>query len=300
MSNLYEQIEEEESKLKDESTDEPKVEPEEEVDAADEEEAESKEEVEEESEEDEEEEEKEPEKEEEQKLDASAYAKLRREKRELQERVAAMEAEKAPVVEVATDAEPSKEDSYEEWLEWKNDKLEKRQDKIEEQQAKDSRDKQQNELWSGAVKEFKGFEREFQKKTPDYEAAADHMRERLTDAILLTNPNATQQEVSTQVSNFILKSASVAAQDGYNPAESLYRQAKERFGFTAPVAESSAAPKKQTNLKKIDSNRRKSASPLQSGGATNSNHVSLESINSMSMAEFARLTPSQIRELEGQ
>lgn len=295
MSNLYEQIEAEEAQIKGEELPEKEVE----IDAADEEVAEIEEEVDiEEIEEDEAKEEKEPEKEKEQQLDASAYAKLRREKRELQERIEALEAAKAPPVVVDTDAEPSKEDAYEEWLEWKDQQIEKKVAKLQEHHDKAERERQTNELWNGAIKEFQSFENAFQKKTPDYEAASEHMRTRLADAMSLTNPDATPQEINTKVSNYILQNAARAAQDGYDPAEYLYREAKNKFGFTKQAE--ATAPKKQVDLKRIDSNRKKSASPLQSGGQTSSNHVSLESIAGMSMAQFAKLSPSQLRELEAQ
>lgn len=298
MSNLYEQIEEEELKIKEEDKEEGKEEAEEEEVAKEPEESTEEEEAEEEGEESdgEEEEEEKQEEEPEQKLDASAYVKMRREKRALQEENEALRAKNNPVVETDDDPEPSKEDKYEEWLEWKDRGIEKKVDEVREWQGKQERIQQQNEMWSGAVKEFQGFESQFQKTTPDYEAAANHMKTRLADSFKLVDPNLTPQEVNTRVSNYILKNAADAARDGYNPAESLYRQSKERFGFTKPEVQT----KNKTDLKKIDSNRKKSASPLQSGGQTNSNHVSLESIDSMSMSEFAKLSPSQLRELESQ
>jgi len=289
MSNLYDQIEEDELKLKEEDK-----EPEGAV--AEEtliEEAEEAEEV-----SDEEEEEEEPEEEPEQKLDASAYVRMRKEKRALQDENEALKAEKTPQVTNDTDPEPNKAEAYEEWLEWKDRGLSKRQDKIEEWQGKQDRATEQKAVWNGAVNEFQGFEKQFQKITPDYEAAATHMKDRLSDSYRLVNPELTAQEVDSKVSNYILQNAAQAAQSGYNPAESLYRQSKERFGFTKQ--EAASPTRKRTDLKKIDSNRRKSASPLQSGGQSSSAQIGIEEVAGMSMADFAKLTPSQLRELESQ
>ena len=299
MSNLYEQIAEDELKLKAETGDEAAQEEQEPVveEEEEEQEAEAESTPEEEPKADEEKEEEKQEAEPEPKLDATAHFRHRQEKKALQERIEALEAaaNPKPVIE-DTDPEPDKGEQYEEWLEWKDRTIEAKVTKVSEWQKKQESQQEQQNIWNGAVKEFQGFEAAFQKNTPDYEAAASHMKDRLADSYKLVNPNLTQQQVDSQVSNYILRNAAAAAQDGYNPAESLYNQAKERFGFTKPEV----AVKRKTDLKKIDANRRKSASPLQSGGQTNSNHVSIESIAGMSMSEFAKLTPSQLRELESQ
>tara|TARA_R110002126_G_scaffold88835_2_gene212656 strand:+ start:1568 stop:2452 length:885 start_codon:yes stop_codon:yes gene_type:complete len=294
MSNLYEQIEEEELKLKEESTEELETDPK----AEEEEVAEEESEAEAEEEENAEEEEKEPEKEPEQKLDASAHFRIRQEKRALQEENEALKEAAKPKVEVAeTDPEPSKEEAFEEWLEWKDRGLAKRADKMEAWQEKQDRAQEQKTLWEGAVNEFQSLEKQFQKTTPDYEAAASHMQTELTKGYKVANPAWSDQQVKNAVSQRILQEASHAAAEGHNPAESLYNQSKARFGYTKQEA---PAAKKQVNLKKIDSNRKRSASPLQSGGQSTNVSLGLEEVTNMSMADFAKLTPSQIRELESQ
>lgn len=95
---------------------------------------------------------------------------------------------------------------------------------------------------------------------------------------------------------YIIGVAAKAARDGENPAKAIYSLSKEKFGY-AKVETKESAPKK--DLKKIDANRRKSASPLQAGGRSGSVSLTKESAADMSLAEFAKLTNAQLREIEG-
>lgn len=293
MSTLYEQIEEEENKLK-EVAEEAEAE-EEELEESEEEE-EPQESIEEVEKKEPEPEAKEEEKEEEQKPDASAYARMRRENRELAKKLEEIEAAQRPKAPepANTDPEPSKQEDYEQWLEWKDRQNERKIADIERWKENEVKAREHNTLWNGAIKEFQQYENAFQKDMPDYEQAAEHLKSRLKDSISLVSDHLSPQEVDKAVSEYILKSAAKAVSEGYNPAESLYRMSKEKFGFV-----NTSKPAKP-DLRKIDSNRKKSASPLQSGGKSGSASLTAESVADMSMAEFAKLTPSQIRELESQ
>ena len=298
MTTLYEQIEEAESKLKELNNPEQKPDEVEEDIEEEEVEEEADELADEDDKDDVEEVTKEELEEKEQKPDASAYARMRREKRELEERIRALEEAKEPKKEVVnTDPEPSKQEDYEQWLEWKDRQIEKKVSEIEAWKNTQEQSTQQKQLWEGAIKEFQHFENEFQKKTPDYEDASEFMKKRLYDSISLTNDDLSPAQVNQKITDYILKTASKAAADGYNPAETLYRLSKDKFGF---VKESPQEKVAKPDLRKIDANRKKSASPLQSGGKSGSVSISKESIADMSMAEFAKLTPSQLRELESQ
>lgn len=232
----------------------------------------------------------------EEKPDASAYARLRREKRELQERLKAYEEQKQTKKEdVDNDPEPNKQENYEQWLEWKDRKLEEKIARIEGKVTQSEQESEQNKLYQGAIKEFQDIEKKFKATAPDYDQAAEHLKKELTRSISLLNSELSPSQIQGVVTNHILKMAAQAAAGGLNPAEELYRMSKTTFGFVEKKEETT-----KPNLKKIDANKRKSSSPLQSGGKPGSIPITLEAVNDMSLAEFAKLTPSQLRELENQ
>ena len=83
----------------------------------------------------------------------------------------------------------------------------------------------------------------------------------------------------------------------------------ERFGYTkaqskarpnAQEEEFTREPVQKSNLKAVNSNKRRSASPLSGGGRGGDIPVTLENAaNEMTLGEFASLDPSVIAQLEG-
>jgi len=253
--------------------------------------------------------EKPPVKEDEEPKKGSAYARMRRENRMLAERLAAIEADKERErkeeeerKKAIEDPEPNKDDNYEGWLEWRDRQLEKTvltvSQQLEELRAwkqNQEAETEQKTIYSAAVEEFSGYERQFASKVPDYKDAAQHARAILKTSIAVLYPDATPEQLERATNAKVLEFASNAVKNGLNPAEEVYKIAKSRFGYVQRQEEDKQDQKGKPNLKVIERNKKRSASALNAGGQGSSSGVSLET---MSFTEFNRLTPAQLEELE--
>lgn len=214
----------------------------------------------------------------EEKLDAAAFARMRRELREAKQKAAELERAQQPQPQ-KKEAEPAQETA------------EERLAHLEGHIAK-------KELTQRAIQEFSSIERQYMAENPHYDAAGALVQKEMIRAEMLLNPAMTPERAAQNVMNKILSIASGAVNQGANPCEVLYDMAVERFGFK-PEAKQEAKEKK-TDLAKIDSNKKRSATPLAAGGNSGKAAVTLESIANMSLADFNKLTPEQMRELEAQ
>lgn len=272
MPTIYDEIEELETEATTETTEE-EVEQEEIEDQQDD--ADTHEDDAEDEESTQEEEAEEPEKEE--KLDAAAFARMRRELREAKQKAAELERAQQP--QQKQEAEPVQETA------------EERLARLEGHIAK-------NELTQRAIQEFSSMEREYMAENPHYDAAGALVQKEMIRAEMLLNPSMTPERAAQNVMNKILRIASNSVNQGANPCEVLYDMAVERFGFRPEVKQE--VREKKTDLAKIDKNKKRSATPLSAGGSSGKAAVTLESVGNMSLADFNKLTPEQMRELEAQ
>lgn len=247
---------------------------------------------------------KEPPKVEEEKPDNSAYARMRWENSQLKKQMAELQASFAAAqkpVEKPVDAEPNKAEEYEKWLEWRDRQTEsvatkaiEAVEEIKRTQAAERERQESERVFHGAIAEFQGYEAQVKAKVPDYDAAAAHMRGQVERSIKIVNPHYTPQQVERATIDYLLRRAAMAATEGHNPAEALYHTAKSEFGYTpAPVA-------KAPPVDVIDKNRKRSATGQTGAGQSGSVVTTPKEAGSMSLAEFAKLTPHQIAELERQ
>ena len=264
------------------------------------------------------------------------WARQRRENRELKAKLAKLEAEKAsppaapsvssvveqkptetkPSVDPAS-KEPDKNVNYQEWLEWK---LAQTDNTVKEQSAllKDYQEwkvgqensRKEREAWDNDVKAFYSIEEKYTQNNPDYGNATEWARAKYFDAIKMSIPQATDDQINTAINNEIMAYARQWAAKGLNPAEEFYDMAIERFGYNkenarikeseeamqAPPLQRKAAEK--PNLKMISSNKRRSASPLSGGGQGGGIPLTKEIAADMTMSEFSKLTPDELASLE--
>jgi hypothetical protein len=275
---------------------------------------------------------------------AAAFAKERREKRELaaklkelEEKLAKSSAQPTVIQQYVQkqanepaqknekpieDLEPNKTTNYEEWLEWRDRQVEKAAIEakagVEEigkslKEIKEWRESQQEKIRrdaivDAAVSEFVEIEDAYKKENPDYANAVDFGRKEYGKAIRMRDWDKTPAQIEAELDHMMLMFASQAKSKGLNPAEEIYDLAIERFGYTPKTKQQEAEaedngqtedlpPKKKTNLSKIQENKKRSISGLASGSGT-SGTLTAADIDNMSNAEFSRLTPSQLRELE--
>lgn len=233
---------------------------------------------------------------------AAAFAKMRREKRALEAELAAVRTPKvearAEVQEENKDPEPNKQDSYEQWLEWKDRQIENKVKILDEKLSNREREDKNSKIYSDAVDELQEAKARFAKKQPDVDDAANHLVKRIKQSLTDLNPNWSEKRVLSETGNRLLVMAAQAAAKGIDPAEELYDLAIEKYGYSKKEPEHIEDRERKTDLKTISNNKKKSASPLQGGGQSGSISLTKEAVADMSLSEFSKLTPSQLRALE--
>jgi chromosome segregation ATPase len=230
--------------------------------------------------------------------DNRGYARLRREKaeaerkaREYEERLKALEAKVTNPETKAEekDPEPDVKKDPVAWLEW-NDRQNKTEiAQLKESIQKEQQAKQEAELIERAKQEFTSFESQFAASVDDYEDVAQFMFKKVADSLSVVNPNLTQAQLIDKTQRHILQLAADYHAQGLNPAEELYYDAKEKFGFqSAPKEEVKKEPARR-DLSKIASNRKRNAgTAVVSGGSKP--QITKEMAANMSISEFAQLS----------
>lgn len=256
------------------------------------------------------------------------WARQRRENRELKARLAKLEAEKSAPATAASakeepkpeakdakaepEKEPDKTQNYQAWLEWKiakNDSTIEGQQKLieelREERVKTQKKEEEDRVTNAAIEEFTDIEEAYKKQNPDYENAIEFARKKYLDAAKMFYPDKTEKQIEEAIDKQMLQYASGYAARGLNPAEELYDLVQERFGYvkTEPKVETQEEKPRQEarprqNLKIVNENRRRSASPLGNGGQSGSIPITKEIAADMSLGEFSRLTPDDLMNLE--
>lgn len=264
--------------------------------------------------------------------DHAAWAKLRREKRELEARLKAAEGKQsntvpaAPAaqpktdVKPATDAEPDKAANPEAWRDWKDKQLETKYADIEKRLEADARQKEEVKVYGEAIGEFNQIRDKYIVKNPDYVPAFHYSFDAYAKAIKMSNPGMTQQQITNHIDREMLQFAGQCVSKGLNPAEELYDMAIERFGYApnsskgaedgdAEVEEEAAPANKapdgirpkealRPNLRNIANNRKRAASPLVGGGQSGKGQLTKEAAANMTLGEMMELEPGDWAELE--
>lgn len=259
--------------------------------------------------------------------DHAAWAKLRREKRELEAQlklakgipaVATSVATVTPPAAVkpevkATDAEPDRATQPEAWRDWKDKQLESKYAAIEERLATESRQKEEVKIYSEAINEYNQIRDKYIAKNPDYIPAFTHSFDAYSKSIKMTRPDLTQKQITGMIDREMLQFAGLCVSKGLNPAEELYDLAIERFGYAPKAAEAVAddveqenkapdgvRPKEtpRPNLRTIANNRKRAASPLVGGGQGGKGQLTKAAAADMTLGEMMELEPSDWAELE--
>ena len=259
--------------------------------------------------------------------DHAAWAKLRREKRELEAKLKAVENKStapSPVTvteqpktdaKLATDVEPDKATNPEAWKEWKIGQLEAKQNEINQRFEAQAKIEQETKVFREAIGEFNQIRDDYISKNPDYIPAFTHGFDAYAKSIKMMNPSLSNQQITGMIDRELLKFAGQCVAKGLNPAEELYDMAIERFGYAPNSAKTSKnteeeqepvheAPKgiqreaPRPNLRNIANNRKRSASPLVGAGQTGKGQLTKEGAANMTLGEMMELDPADWAELE--
>lgn len=264
--------------------------------------------------------------------DHAAWAKLRREKRELEAQLKTAKGqppaaqEKSPEVakkadgKPAEDAEPDKAKDPQAWRDWKD--RQRDAELAELRNFRDSQTKQQEEtkVYTQAIGEYNQIRDDYIKVNPDFIPAFNHGFESYAKSIKMVRPDLTNPQITAWVDKELLKFAGECVGKGLNPAEEIYDMAIERFGYVPksaaevakdesdePEAESEGTKlpvgvrQKETprpNLKAIADTRKRAASPLIGGGQSGKGALTKEAAANMTLGEMIDLQPKDWEELE--
>lgn len=234
--------------------------------------------------------------------DARGYARLRREKaeaekraREYEERLKALEEKFSQPTQKQPenkDPEPDVKKDPVAWLEW-NDRQNKTEiTQLKETIQKEQKAKQEAELIEAAKSEFTQYEQQFANTVKDYEDVAQFMFKRVAESLQVVNPNMSQAELVNATQRHILQMAANYHAQGLNPAEELYYDAKDKFGFQ-PKPQEKQEPVKR-DLSKVAQNRKRNAGTASVSGAGTKPQITKEMAANMSISEFAKLNKAEL------
>lgn len=265
-----------------------------------------------------------------------AMARLRRENRELKAEKLRLEAERgtsardpAPPAQekkpetVNTDPEPADKASPL-WDKWKIRDQERRLAKLEGRTQEDEKQTQVNTQIREAVDQFKTVRDKYIAKNPDFVPAFKHGYDRYAEALRITKPGWTQEQVVKQADWDLLVYAGECARKGIDPAEAIYDMCIERFGYRpgqqprteqrrqvqddhddagdgfdeAPARKNPNGVRQRTNLRVINNNKRRSASGLNNSGQGGSASLTKEAAAGMTLGELANLDTDMWDQLE--
>lgn len=226
--------------------------------------------------------------------------------------------EERRAADAAKDPEPDRGKDPNKWTDWKIRQQDKEIAELRGQTTQSVEQTRTNEKIREATEEFKGIRDKYIEKNPDYVPAFQHGFERYAEALALTNPGWTRQQIVRQADYQLLMFASDCAKKGVDPAAAIYDMCIERFGYKPGSAKRQEQPRqrdqgeeddrggrrderdarRRPNLRLIDSNRRRSASGLGSGGQGGSARLTKEAAADMTLGELANLDTDMWADLE--
>lgn len=155
-----------------------------------------------------------------------------------------------------------------------------------------------------AAREFLAFEDDVRNKYPEYEAISQEYTAAMRSAVRLDNPRLSPAQIQEVVQTKLLQKAGHYARQGYdNPVEALLDEARS-LGFTGASVKKAAAEVEESakelkpDLKKVASNRQRSAGTAAASGESKSG-VSRQYIadHGISGTEWMKLSPEEKRNL---
>lgn len=241
----------------------------------------------------------------EEKPDNSAYARMRRaekEAAELRKKNEEREQERKARDSGDPDPEPNKADDIEAWYEWNlrqlNDENKSLKVKLDEHDNFiGTALKQENRTKAKA--ELAEIENDFKKSAPDYDDAVRHMASLMFHGKKYADPFKSEKEIRDEIETFALTVAAQAYNSDQNPAEALYRMAKDHYGFDPKKVEKTEEKKPGPNLKVVADAKKRSPSGMTASAKSGDYQLSQEAALELSNAEFQALPAAEKRRLMG-
>lgn len=198
-------------------------------------------------------------------------------------------------------AEPDANLDPEAHLRWQLQQTQAQLKEVSDWKQKKDYDEQRVSLREGAIKSYTSYENEFKDTVQDYGVVTKFGINAIASSIRTLNPNLQGEELIDAVKHKVLELGAQAEARGEQPAEFFYKQSKA-WGYKPepPKAEEPPAEPRNPSVKKIAEHKARSGTSLTPGGKSGPSPISKEMVMSgkMSLADFGKLSPSQLREME--
>lgn len=214
---------------------------------------------------------------EEEKPDASAFARMRREKRAAERAKAAADEEKEALL---RQIEELKSGKYEKQVEPQDNQM---------------NDIIRSHTMQQAQQEFANYEAEFRKVEPNYDAVSKQYMQALLQSIKVQNPRASDAQVFEMYKETVLSKAGAYVREGLDPVEELYNEALD-LGFSAQKEVKKDA---KPDMSKVARNRGRSAS-MAGTSAEGKGKLTPFAAADMSADEWSKLPDSEKQEVFAQ
>lgn len=201
-----------------------------------------------------------------------------------------------PKVEAAQ--EPNIDYEPEAWKQWYMQK------QAEESKARDDKLKEMEKvIYKGKLKEgLQTLESDFIEETPDYADALNYLTKSYSNSIRMMNPSYSKYQIKAMVEDYRLSQAAEVFDQGINPAQYFYEQAKE-FGYSgeedtsrswSKSRETQEEKKSAPNLDKLRDIKGRAKNTINGG---KNNHTGTPRKESYSIFDLASMPKSKAREV---
>lgn len=263
--------------------------------------------------------------EEKEELSPEAYAKLRRDLAAERRRREAAEARlpqaptqpqpgPAQTKTAAADplgAEPDPNIDPEAHTRWKLAKAEKTIEELAQWRETQERQANRTVAEKRAIEAYEKYEGEFSPTVQDYQEVTTWGVNQIKNSIRVLRPDLQGPQLAEAIRFEVLRRAAEYEKQGYNPSEQFYHDCKA-WGYQPAAAapekpageEKPAAPEKpaRPSMREVGKNQRRSGHSMTPGGKNGQAPMSRQAALSgeMTLADWSRLSPSQLREMESQ
>lgn len=149
---------------------------------------------------------------------------------------------------------------------------------------------------SKAEQEFQSLEGKFRASNPEYDSVAEQYANALAQSIKVQNPRMSNAEVAERTKKTILLKASQYVQEGYDPIEEIYQEAKE-LGFSAKKKEAAKEQEEiKPDMKKVSANRARSTNMAATNGRSQPQMTQAAAAD-LTVAEWSKLSKEEKRKL---
>ena len=143
-----------------------------------------------------------------------------------------------------------------------------------------------------ASQEFAGLETEFSKNVPDYEGVSNAYKQALYQSIRLQNPTKNHNQLLEDTRNKLLQTAGEYVNKGLDPIQEMYEMAKS-LGM-APVQQEQAVEEViKPDLSNIAKNKAKNAGMIAAKGSSAGGQLTREGAATLTTGEWAKLSASE-------